>query len=333
MNKDFAYYLTNFLSIYLPSTRGYSKNTIISYKQTFIQLLIFLKNIKNININKLEILDINETTIIEFLNWLENEKQLSSSSRNQKLAAIKSFFKFLIFKDPNFYELSTKINSIPIKKCQKNTIDYLTIEAVQCLFKSLNLNDKKELRDLTIMVMLYDTGARVQELLDLTLNNIYFNCTTTIKLLGKGNKFRIVPISNECSKILNLYITKFKLKDNDILFFNAQGQKMTRVGITYILNKYLKKVRILNNDIFPSKISPHVLRHSKAMHLLEKGVNLVYIRDFLGHESIKTTEIYAKANPNFKIQKIEEVSKDIISLNKYTNNQKLDLINWLKNIM
>ena len=152
----------------------------------------------------------------------------------------------------------------------------------------------------------------------------------TIILHGKGGKTRIVPIDLSVASLLKRYIQTRGIPESAALFTNRQGNPLTRKGVNYILQKHFKKVKIMDSSIFPKKISPHCLRHSKAMHLLENDVNLIYIRDFLGHASVTTTEIYSKANPEVKRKHLEAATKRVIDHEDYDDQKKEDLLNWLK---
>ena len=179
---------------------------------------------------------------------------------------------------------------------------------------------------------MYDSGARVQELI--TLNVCAVNCNNkTMDLYGKGRKNRTIPLLKQTIKILEKYIKVYSinLNSNSLLFFNSRKEPLTRMGITYIINKYVKKAKKKNPIEFQINVTPHVFRHSKAMHLLESGVNLIYIRDFLGHESVTTTEIYAKANPETKRNAIEKNSEELSKSVHFSDNDKKDLLSWLKN--
>lgn len=200
-----------------------------------------------------------------------------------------------------------------------------------------NLNGQSGCRDLSIIALMYDTGARVQEIADLQVVDIRTKAPATIKLTGKGRKTRIIPLMPQTMSIMKKYIAEHKLldeiKNNPPLFFNRMGKKLTRAGLSYVLNKYVEQAKVVNKGLFPEKVSAHVLRHSKAMHLLESGVNLIYIRDFLGHSSVTTTEIYAKSNPEIKRKAIEDASAKVLPKEKFTTKEKEDLSEWLKTVI
>ncbi len=192
-------------------------------------------------------------------------------------------------------------------------------------------------RDLSIIALMYDTGARVQEIADLQVADIRTKVPATIKLTGKGCKTRIIPLMPQTMSIVKEYMVDHELLDEtkrkEPLFFNRMRNKMTRAGLSYILNKYVEQAKASNKDLFPEKMSAHVLRHSKAMHLLQSGVNLIYIRDFLGHSSVTTTEIYAKSDPEIKRKAIEKASAKVLPKENFSTKEKEDLCEWLKTII
>jgi len=198
----------------------------------------------------------------------------------------------------------------------------------------VSIPDQKEdaqLRDLAVMVLLYETGAMVQELIDLCPRNIRFSSTVVAELHGNGNKTRPVPVNADAAAIVRSYIRRYSRTDADEpLFVNRNGEKLTRAGIQYIIDKYVSTARARHPDLFRDRITNHSFSHSKAMHLLEAGVNLVYIRDLLGHTSVVTTEIYAKTNPKVKEEQFKKHSASVATAKKYNKKEKEDLIDWLK---
>lgn len=319
-------YISDFFIRYLPEQRGFAINTITSYKYTFIILLEFLKEKYTININKMLLSDFNKEKILKFIDYLSTQKNCSVSTTNQRLCAIHSFCRYIQQKDIKYMNLTSEILGIKTKKNNFKEMQYLTKQELMKLLDSFNLQDKNQLRDYVIISLLYDSGARVQELIDLVSCDVNFD-NNTLRLYGKGSKVRIVPISSQVIKVLKHYFHVFKIEQNSkkILFTNKQKNKLTREGIKYIIQKHVKKCNLEYKNI-----TPHSMRHSKAMHMLENNVNIVYIRDFLGHASIVTTEVYAKANPEVKRKAIENLSNEIITKRKYGENEKQELLEWLK---
>lgn len=332
---DFSKSLTDFLSKYLPGERGMSTNTISSYKITFILFINFIEAEKNINVNKLSLRDITKECIVEFLEWLQEKRHCSNSTRNVRLAAIHSFFTFLQYEVPENMNEWQRILSIPVKKTKKSSMNYLTLEGVKLLLAQPDLSTKKGRRDLAMLALMYDSAARVQEIIDLTPLSVRLTKPFTVKLVGKGNKSRIVPLMDEEVVHLKYYMDKNHLLHPHAnlypLFYNSRKEKFTRAGFHYILKCYASKARMKNPKIIPEKISPHSLRHSKAMHLLQAGVNLVYIRDILGHESVQTTEVYARVDSKQKREAIEKAYTEVIKreVPMWANND--NLLDWLRN--
>ena len=332
--NNFGFYITKFFSEYLPSNLGASINTVKSYRDTFVQFISFFEAKYKIKSSKLSFDDITVPSIEDFLLWLEEEKRISIATRNQRLGAIHSFFKYIQHREPAYFNLCTSILSIGFKKTPLSAISYLSLNEIKILFSLPNKKIKQEYRDLTMLVILYDTGARVQELIDLKLQQIRLDSKPIVYLQGKGNKTRVVPIGNDTANIIKKYIIDNAITiPADNLFKNKQKKPLTRAGVDYVLNKYIEIGRKQKPNLFKKTVSPHCMRHSKAMHLLEAGVNLIYIRDFLGHASVTTTEIYAKTNPELKRKFLEESSVSLGVTSKYSKQNKEDLLQWLaKNI-
>lgn len=331
---DFARTLTRFLSEYLPGQRNLSTNTIKSYRDTFKQLLIFYDKERNITPGNVTFARLDINAIYAFLDWLEKVRKVSVSTRNQRLAAIHSFYRYAQIENPELLLESQRILSMPFKRRIIMPVDYLMPEALKAMLEQPNKETKKGRRDLTLIVTLYDTGARVQELIDLRVRDVRIASPSVITLTGKGNKKRHVPIMSKTHLLLKNYMEEHKLnlngKQDHPLFFNSRHYKFTRLGITYILKKYFSSAKKDKKDIvFPEKIHPHMLRTSKAMHLLDANVNLIYIRDFLGHVNITTTERYAKANSERKRKALEAAYVDITEDVPNWNEDK-DLLNWLQ---
>lgn len=307
---DFAYYLSAFLGKHLPGEKGCSTNTISSYRDTFVLLLRYMKEEYGIQAQKLALEQIDKATICGFLNWLERTRGCSASTRNVRLAAIRSFFQYLQYEAPEYLALCQSIFSIPMKKAEQRSLNYLSLDGIKLLLDMPDTSRKYGRRDLALLSLMYDTGMRVQEAADLTPSCIRFESPPTIKIHGKGNKTRIVPMLDAQMGILKSYMEETGLllpvTSAHPLFPNKQGEKFTRAGIGYILDKYISGARTKRPDLIPESFSCHCLRHSKAMHMLQAGVNLVYIRDFLGHYSVQTTEVYAKAD---SLQKREALEK------------------------
>ena len=331
--NDFSVLLNDFFTKYLSRDRGLSENTAKNYRDTFIQFLQFMETNKKVRPKYIRFEMLDHNTVMDFLNWLEDEKHVSISTRNNRLAGMKSFFQYVCRHEPVYLGQCSAILEIPAKKCESKPMNYLTISAFELLLKTFNRDTKKGLRDLCIISLLYESAARVTEFTNIKCYELKTTIPATLVLHGKGNKTRIIPISDKVVSILNKYTAVYKISDStEVLFTNKQAKSLTRSGISYIIKKHSDSARIKNPQIFGmATVHPHVLRHSKAMHLLESGVNLIYIRDFLGHSSVITTEIYAKSNPEIKRKYLEKAASNIdISVNKFSEKEKESLLEWLK---
>lgn len=313
---DFAKYLTGFLNNYLTGERGVSSNTVKSYSYTFMLFISYMRDIKKINVNKLSFEHVTRPVIIEFLNWLQDKRACSDATRNQRLAAISSFIKYAQYMNPAGLFECHQILSIPVKKMERKIMSYLTIDGIKLLLQQPDVNKAKGMRDLALISLMYESAARVQEIIDLTPSALYLQSKPHRVLLhGKGNKYRPVPLPEKEVQLLLRYMTQHNLlaRENTQkpLFPNNQGQKMTRNGINNILMKYVKMAKAKDENLIPVNISCHSLRHSKAMQLLESKVELIHIKDFLGHKSVITTEIYARVNPKYTFEAVKGAYRNI----------------------
>jgi site-specific recombinase XerD len=335
---DFSKNLTDFLSLYLPGERGASRHTVYAYKDTFLLFLGFMKEHQSIEAGKLTLQQVTQERIIKFLEWLQVERHCSNSTRNARLAALHSFFRYLQYRHPIQLHEWQRILAIPIKKAEKPAMNYIKLDGIKLLLEQPDASTFKGKRDLALLSLLYDSGARVQEMIDLTPSALNFNHPYTIKLAGKGNKARIVPLMQSQVELLKDYMQCNNLLEPHAsmypLFNNGRSGKLTRMGITFILKKHAEKAKSSNLSMFPTNVTPHVLRHSKAMHLLQAGVNLVYIRDFLGHTSISTTEIYARTDSKMKREALERAYVDLSQNNKESAGwlKDAELLEWLKGL-
>lgn len=337
-STDFAIHLSRFLSEYLPHERGMSHNTALAYRDTFMQFIRYMKEKQKIPVEKLTLDKLSKGIVVDFLEWIQNERNCSTSTRNYRLAAIHSFVSYLQYEDIAQLDRWQKILSIKMKKVEQKTINYLTTDAVKLLLEQPDRTTPQGRRNLALLALMYDTGARVQEIINLTPEAVNITSTPyTIRLLGKGKKYRVVPLMEAQILLLKQYMEENHLMETchlkHPLFFNSRKEKLTRTGVAYILSTYVKMARTINPKIIPDSISCHSLRHSKAMHLLQAGVNLVYIRDILGHVSVQTTEVYAKADSQQKREALEKnylkLIPDTDTTRQWDNNR--NLLEWLKN--
>jgi site-specific recombinase XerD len=237
-------------------------------------------------------------------------------------------------REPSRISMFKSILDIQMKKCEKTIPIHLSDEEVKLLFAVPDFRKKQGIRDLAILTVLYDSGVRVSELISLRTSDIRMDGTTTLRITGKGRKQRLVPISSATANIIKAYYKAHGVDRNGSdrsLFVNSRGEALSRPGVNYILNKYVQQARQNNPGYFNVKVTAHVMRHSKAVSLLLSEVSLIYIRDFLGHSSVVTTEHYARTNPEFLRRAIEKNAlKYADDTSLYSQQEQDHLIEFLK---
>ena len=230
-----------------------------------------------------------------------------------------------------------RVLGIQFKKKMKPCINHLTADELRAIFEEPNTSTHSGLRDLVLLCLLYDSGGRISELINLKIRDVRLEAPATVTLFGKGNKIRYVPLMGKTAEILSVYLREFRLTAHSMrefpLFFNRQKTALTRMGVVYVLKKYVDLARVQCPSL-PDKVTPHMLRHSKAMHLLESGVNLIYIRDLLGHSSVTTTEGYARASAEMKRKAMEDAHTNLISIDtkEAVWEEDVGLVSWLQKL-
>mgnify|MGYP003303814907 FL=1 len=332
MNNRFSKLVQSFLTSYIIGECNYSMNTKASYSTTFYLFTKFMNDIHNVKPNNIEIESINKSLIIEFLDYLETERDASVETRNQRLACIKSFFKFVQINEPDLFETCTLILSIKNKKVPNKIISHFSEEEIKIIINYLN--DNKELKKLTMICVLYETGARVSEFINIKHDDLNMSENASITLYGKGGKVRIVPISQELVKLINKYLKEVYIDyGENYLFYSNYKRKFSRSSINKIISKLVEELTKKYPNYFNKNYTPHSFRHTKATHLYNNGTPLLYIKDFLGHSTIISTEIYATPDVKKQREEILKNSENINIKNKYNNKKKESLDNWLKNNM
>ena len=329
--KGFAQLLGDFLLDYIPRRRNLSPNTVKSYRDSFVLLLGWFSDEMGIAPDTIQVLDLSRERIESFCLWLSEGRRVCAATVNVRLCALRSFANYVSFTEPAYLEWASDIRAIKFSRSPSKEIEYLSPEAIGLIIDSARCN----IRDLTLIALLYDSGARVSEISGAACDDLYIEKPATIRLKGKGSKTRVVPLCNQVATIATEYLSSNRCVNTSRapLFCNRSGKSIGRAGITWVLSKYATAANEINPELVPLGVHPHMLRHSKAIHLLESGVNLVYIRDFLGHSSVSTTEIYARASTKMKREAIEKASASVIVESAYSEEAKSELIEWLKSMM
>ena len=292
--------------------------------------MAYINKIEGISINQITLSTLKRDIVSVFLDWVQEERKATASTRNNRLAAIHSFIKYVQYHHPdNIFEFQ-RILTIKNKRHERGKINYLSLDGIKLLLSIPDSKTRKGRRDLALLSVMYDVGARVQEVVDLTVQDIHKEKPYYVTIHGKGRKIRTVPLLEEQMKILLFYMEENGLSKSECrphpLFTNNKKEKLTRGGITHIVKKYAAIARSEDHEIIPKSICCHSLRHSKAMHLL----NLVYIRDILGHVSIQTTEVYARADSKQKREAIEKAYNNVSPAITPLWEENENILSWLK---
>lgn len=301
-------HLESFFREHLQHTRGASRHTVFSYRDSLQLFFCYLADAKGGDISKLRLDDITENNVLTFLDHLESARGNSVATRNSRLTAIRSFCRYLIRKDTTNATEYGLIVSVAGKKGPKPDIPYLEPAEVKLVLEQANQDQLLGLRDYTIIQFLYNTGVRVSEALSLSVGALELGAAGQVRVHGKD---RTCPLWRSTTTLLKRYIARWKLGAESRLFFNARRRPLTTSGLAYILERHFEAAKKRHPMLRKRKITPHVMRHSCACALLQSGVDLVTVRDLLGHESVRTTNRYTRTNMKTKRQALEAFWKTV----------------------
>ncbi|MEG5073043.1 tyrosine-type recombinase/integrase [Microcoleus sp. B3-D2] len=310
-------WIKRFLLEYLVSTRNLSKNTQLSYRDTFRLLLPFAAEKNKKSIDKLAVEEMNPNILKSFLVELEEKRNCSIATRNQRLAAIHAFAKFIGLHSPDHLEWCRQVQLIPFKHAKHTLITYLEKTEMDALLNAPDRSNDQGQRDYALLLFLYNTGARADEVAqlkigDLNITGLSKKDLATVLMKGKGNKPRRCPLWQQTALELNGIANQRMASEH--VFLNRLKQPITRFGIHAMVKRYAENVAQNLPTLKGKKVSPHTIRHTTATHLLQAGVDINTIRAWLGHVSINTTNIYAEVDLEMKARalaccEIEEKSK------------------------
>jgi len=309
MNITFSYLVTTFFTSHLAAERGLSPNTIASYSDCMRLLVSYVCKHFGVETEAIDMQMISPELILEFLDSTEKERNNGPATRNQRLAAIKTFFHFLSRNVPELMHQNERIQAIKPKKTDHLPPPSLTVEEVAAIIAVPGPATLLGARDKALLQIMYNTGARVQELADLTVADLHFGSLATVSLTGKGRKTRVIPLWQETVENLSHYIRVRKLADieSDHLFLNIAGKPMTRFGIGRRLDKQVEAAVAQCPSLHARRVTPHVFRHTTALHLIEAGNDIAVVKDWLGHADIKTTSQYLEVSIERKRKALEKL--------------------------
>jgi site-specific recombinase XerD len=290
----------SFFTEYLPRQRGASVHTIRAYRDALKLLFEFVAQRLGRSVASLELNDLDAETIGDFLNHIEATRSNSAVTRNCRRAAIRSFFKHLVRNDLAHSQQYTRVLAIPSKKARQRPATYLEADDVRAILGNPDRRTADGWRDYTLLLFLYNCGARVSEVADVRWDDLQLTPPRQVRLRGKGKKERLLPLWRETANALHRLRGMSGTRDQQHAFANRHGQPLTRDGIAYILRKHASAVAQERPPLARKRITPHVLRHSCAVALLQSGTDVTVIRDYLGHASVATTGRYITTNLQMK---------------------------------
>jgi integrase/recombinase XerD len=333
MTHLLANFMKRFFSHDLPIQKGLATNTLLAYRDTIKLLVCFAADTLRKSADELSVEEIDENLVLAFLDHLENVRSCTSRTRNARVAAIRVFFGFIAREEPVLLLQCQRIRAIPLKRTEHKTVEYLEENEMQALLDAVDTNARTAVRDKALLLLLYNTGARVSEVVGIKIKDLRLQgAAAQVSLLGKGKKHRSCPLWAETVQALQVYLRIRTTQDTSVeqLFLNANGGPVTRFGIRHILRKYATSARNQCPSMMTEAVNPHTLRHTTAMHLLRAGNDINMVSYWLGHADINTTHIYVEIDMNMKRKMLEKANAPLVS--KDLPWQRPDVLHWLSTL-
>ena len=300
--------LQSFFTEHMLSHRRASQQTVDSYRDTFRLLLRFLQQTTGKEPSRLQVADFDASTILNFLDHIEQQRKNQIQSRNVRLAAIRSFFRLVALRDPASVNVVTRVLAIPLKRTDKRLVGYLTREEMEALLAVPDRKTWSGQRDYTLLLTFYNSGARVSEITSLKRSQVQLGPTSYLQLHGKGRKERAIPLWQKTARTLKLWMEASPAPPDHPVFPSSRGTRLSRDGVNYILQRTVREAARTCSSLATKRVSPHNLRHTTAMHMLNSGTDITGIALWLGHESPETTHIYVEAGLKTKEQALQGVA-------------------------
>jgi len=334
--NDLGKALVRFFQDYLPTLRGLSQHTIRGYRDAIVLFLRYVAEHTGRPIEQLNLNDLTAEAAAKFLAFIQEKRGNSIATRNSRLAALHTLARFLANDNPEHLAEWQRLLALPLKRGAKEApIEYLEEAEVKAVLGQIDRSTKAGQRDYAMFCLMFNTGARVQEILDLRRNDIRTDPPYQVRLKGKGAKVRLCPIWAQTAKLLQqLASTTPDYGSEAVLFRNGRGEKLTRFGVRYLLRKYIAAAAKDMETLRTKRIHPHSLRHGTAIALLKAGVDFATISQWLGHSCLNTTMVYARADMDIKRQALTQVFPDVLSASSYLEFAlaEADIVKWLRQL-
>ena len=296
-----------FFHEWLGQQRNLSRHTVLSYRDTWRLFLRFSSEHLHRPIVALSLSDLDVSVVLAFLKYLEEERKVSIGTRNCRLSALHAFFAYVAQREPLAIAQCTAIAHIPTKKTSHPAMAYLESDEIEAILRQPDQSKLEGQRDYALLAFLYNTGARIQEALDVTSAAIRFDPPAQVELFGKGRKTRVSPLWPETVNLIKALLKRKPRDRHEQIFVNCYGRPLGQVGVRFKLNQYVQRAAKIMPSLAKKDISPHSFRHAAGVALVSAGTDVTIIRSFLGHEKLDTTNIYARANLETKRKALEQV--------------------------
>lgn len=309
--------IQSFFTQHLPLHKRVSPQTVASYRDTFRLLFQFVQQQTKQEPVTLRITDLDAPTVLSFLESLEVQRHNCVRSRNVRLAAIRTFFRWVALRDPESIALATRVLAIPLKRSEQRIVQALTRTEMEALLNAHDLSTWQGRRDHALLLTLYNSGARVSEITGLQRSQVRFGGSSYLHLHGKGRKDRTVPLWPQTGRTLQVWFRELEGQPHTLAFPSVRGTALSRDGVNHLLQRAVARATIGCPSLRERRISPHTFRHTTAMHLLQSGVDISVIALWLGHESLETTHIYLEADLKTKERALEKLAPAGASAPRY----------------
>ena len=320
---NFATLVQEFFCQRLVQQRDASSQTVSSYRDAFRLLLRYLQKTQRKQPSAVTLSDLDAPTITAFLQYLEKKRGNKPRTRNARFAAIRSFMKYAAARDPASLPIIQRVLAIPLKRFRRPAVCYLSRDEVTAIIEAPDASTWSGRRDRVLFDLLYSTGARVSEVTALRRADVRLDSSRSIQLTGKGRKQRVVPLRKSTAQRLRKWMTQIDPSPDTPLFPNREGRPLTRSGIEKRLRKAVHTATDRCSTLRAKRVSPHVFRHTTAMHMLQAEVDITVIALWLGHESTETTHLYVEANLAMKERALSKVEGIPTKRLRYRLNDKL----------
>ncbi len=326
------YWLHAFFHEWLAQQRNLSHHTVMSYRDTWRLFLGFIAQRRRRSVSDLKIEELTANEVLAFLRHTEEERKVTIGTRNCRLAALRSFFRFVGDREPLVLSQCAEVLRIPTKKAPTSEVHYLDVDEVTAILRQPDRSTLEGQRDHALLALLYNTGARIQETLDLCPRSVRFRSPAQVTLLGKGRKQRICPIWPETAGLLSALLKRQPRLDDEPIFLNRYGQPLGAAGVRFKLKDYVRRAAERVASLRGKRVGPHTFRHSMGVTMVAAGIDVTVIRSLFGHVSLDMTNRYARANLETKRRAIQQVEASTRPGKPPRWKRDPDLLSWLNSL-